>query len=391
MLSFRIATPADLPAGSALWAYAFEQPGDPFFDWYFGKNFRPESVLLGETEGHIATALHLHPHTLMIRGKKTAADYIVGVATHPAARRRGAAKALLSEAFHISKNNGRPVQILMPSAAPLYRKLGFGFYVFQWEREALPRDISPISETPARAMTLTSKEQWPILAGIYDAFTAPLHGYTGRDAKDWARLIESTLAGGHIAVVFKGNTPSGYLFYNIENQILAATEMVYTDESSHRALYGYMAAHDGQVETCRWYEPFCDKSFYEYANGALHTYIQNRTFPFMMARITDPAAAFTGIETPDIRANISFHLTDPDIPENTGNYLLTAENGRMTCTRSDAADISITPAGAAQLLTGALSARDLVKFGNIKNASEGNISLLDALFPPKDNWINEWY
>ena len=90
-MEIRRAEAADMAAVKALWAYCFEREGDPFFEWYFGRVCRPEDVLLGAENGQAAASLHLRPYTLSVRGKTFAADYIVGVSTHPAARGRGRA------------------------------------------------------------------------------------------------------------------------------------------------------------------------------------------------------------------------------------------------------------------------------------------------------------
>ena len=129
---------ADEAASRALWGYCFEQPGDPFFEWYFSRVYRPEETLVGQEGGRTACALHLRPYVLSLRGRAQQADYIVGVATHPAARGRGLARELLAEAFRASRDAGKAVDILMPSDASFYRPMGFAFYAHQWEREAEP-------------------------------------------------------------------------------------------------------------------------------------------------------------------------------------------------------------------------------------------------------------
>lgn len=35
---------ADEAASRALWGYCFERPGDPFFEWYFSRVYRPEET-----------------------------------------------------------------------------------------------------------------------------------------------------------------------------------------------------------------------------------------------------------------------------------------------------------------------------------------------------------
>ena len=388
MLHFRLASPSDAREISSLWAMAFERPGDPFFDWYFGACFRPESVLLGEDGDGIATALHLHPHTLFIRGKETAADYIVGVTTHPEKRRRGHARALLGESFRLSRRGGRPVSILMPSAADFYRPLGFAFYAFQWEREADSEMLLKLAEAPERTVSVSS-EDWKLLAEIYEIFTAGRNGYALRGADDWARLIESTAACGSVILVYAKGRPAGYIFGSADDNLFTASEIAYTCEAGRRAVYAAMA---GRAARCRWYEPADDKSFYDWPDGAEHTYIRNRTFPFMMARVTDPAAAFTGLRA-ETDAALTFAYKDETLPEDDGTYRLTTQSGRLLCEKeeiSETPDFSLTPPIATQLLFGPLTPEELHHLEKL-NTNQETISKLSTIFPKRNNWISEWF
>ena len=395
MTEFRFATADDADALRALWSYSFEKPGDPFFDWYFGARFRPETVLLGTVDDAVSCALHLRPVTLSVRQKKFPVRYIVGVTTHPAARGHGHARELLRAALRRSRDDGCALDILMPSSAPLYRHIGFGFYAHLWEREAAPQDLASLAEPPHRAMTPADSSVWSILAAIYDAFTKNKNGFPLRSESAWRSLLEEILLESRIAVVYDKDGPAGYLFYQIEGNRLIVSEFVCASESGRRMLYGYLTAHAGQVETCRWYEPLGDKSFLYFANGAEHTFIQNRTFPFMMARLADPASAFTGLPAPkDLCGHISFTLTDPFLPEISGNYSLSADAGAMHVAKQEtkaAADFTIDAEGAAQLLFGTLTPQELARYEKITSATEETLRFLAALFPKEDNWIHDWY
>jgi hypothetical protein len=47
-MKIRKASASDTEDVKALWAYCFEKPTDPFFQWYFKDLYTPETVLLGE-------------------------------------------------------------------------------------------------------------------------------------------------------------------------------------------------------------------------------------------------------------------------------------------------------------------------------------------------------
>ena len=419
-MQFRRATEADRKSIEALWAYCFEKPDEPFFQWYFSRVCQMDDVVVAEEDQHIAADLHLRPYTLNLRGNSMPVDYMVGVATHPAARGRGIASKLLKNAFRISRSRGKSAVILMPSDASFYMPLGCSFYVQQWERSAAPEWLARIGEKPEKAMTVSSPDEWHILASVYEKFTERRNGFTQRDEKTWRTFIEGQLNEGYIAVTGDETGPTGYLCYGIDGRRLIANEMAYASDRGRRGLYAFMAGHRGSIDRCTWYEPLDDCSFYYWPNGAEHTYIENRTFPFMMARITDPVGVIDGLPCEkQIHGEYSFQLVDPVLSENNGIYMVRAEDGEIHALQDDIfyklrlhiEDTSGIDLGnhipepsfcmnvntLAELVFGTSDFNELLKRNQITwltkdEAVKEKISrFMMGILPEKDNWIAEWY
>lgn len=419
-MQFRRATEADRKSIEALWAYCFEKPDEPFFQWYFSRVCQMDDVVVAEENQHIAADLHLRPYTLNLRGNSMPVDYMVGVATHPAARGRGIASKLLKNSFRISRSRGKSAVILMPSDASFYMPLGCSFYVQQWERSAAPEWLARIGEKPEKAMTVSSPDEWHILASVYEKFTERRNGFTQRDEKTWRTFIEGQLNEGYIAVTGDETGPTGYLCYGIDGRRLIANEMAYVSDRGRRGLYAFMAGHRGSIDRCTWYEPLDDCSFYYWPNGAEHTYIENRTFPFMMARITDPVGVIDGLPCEkQIHGEYSFQLVDPVLSENNGIYMVRAEEGEFHALQDDIfyklrlhiEDTSGIDLGnhipepsfcmnvntLAELVFGTSDFNELLKRNQITwltkdEAVKEKISrFMMGILPGKDNWIAEWY
>lgn len=419
-MQFRRATEADRKSIEALWAYCFEKPDEPFFQWYFSRVCQMDDVVVAEENQHIAADLHLRPYTLNLRGNSMPVDYMVGVATHPAARGRGIASKLLKNAFRISRSRGKSAVILMPSDASFYMPLGCSFYVQQWERSAAPEWLARIGEKPEKAMTVSSPDEWHILASVYEKFTEKRNGFTQRGEKTWRTFIEGQLNEGYIAVTGDETGPTGYLCYGIDGRRLIANEMAYVSDRGRRGLYAFMAGHRGSIDRCTWYEPLDDCSFYYWPNGAEHTYIENRTFPFMMARITDPVGVIDGLPCEkQIHGEYSFQLVDPVLSENNGIYMVRAEDGEIHALQDDIfyklrlhiEDTSGIDLGnhipepsfcmnvntLAELVFGTSDFNELLKRNQITwltkdEAVKEKISrFMMGILPEKDNWIAEWY
>ena len=379
-----------------------------------------DDVVVAEENQHIAADLHLRPYTLNLRGNSMPVDYMVGVATHPAARGRGIASKLLKNSFRISRSRGKSAVILMPSDASFYMPLGCSFYVQQWERSAAPEWLARIGEKPEKAMTVSSPDEWHILASVYEKFTERRNGFTQRDEKTWRTFIEGQLNEGYIAVTGDETGPTGYLCYGIDGRRLIANEMAYVSDRGRRGLYAFMAGHRGSIDRCTWYEPLDDCSFYYWPNGAERTYIENRTFPFMMARITDPVGVIDGLPCEkQIHGEYSFQLVDPVLSENNGIYMVRAEEGEIHALQDDIfyklrlhiEDTSGIDLGnhipepsfcmnvntLAELVFGTSDFNELLKRNQITwltkdEAVKEKISrFMMGILPEKDNWIAEWY
>lgn len=224
----------------------------------------------------------------------------------------------------------------MPSAASFYLPLGFGFYCHQWARSAAPEKLSLLGKRAARVKAISSADEWQELSSVYDAYTGNRNGYALRDEASWRRHIEAALLEGYGALVYDGAGPCGYLFYTISDRKLVASEMAFSSETGRRGLYAFLAAHQGSVRECLWYEPLDDTSYRTWPDGAEHCYIENRTLPFMLGRIVDPVAAFDGLSCDSrLRAALAFRLTDAFLPENSGIYVLCAEGGCIHARKED--------------------------------------------------------
>ena len=120
LMEFRIATAQDTPHVENLWAYCFEPKEDPFFQYYFTNCYEPENTMVGLEQGQLLSTVHLRQYNINVRGAVLPTSYMVGVATHPAARRGGVGGALLKTSLEELRNRGQVLTILMPSKAAFY-------------------------------------------------------------------------------------------------------------------------------------------------------------------------------------------------------------------------------------------------------------------------------
>ena len=182
-MEFRMAQPADTEQVSSLWAYCFEPKEDPFFQYYFENCYEPENTMVGLEQGQLLSTVHLRQYDLAVRGHVLPTSYMVGVATHPAARRGGVGGQLLLASLRELRQRQQGITILMPSKAAFYQQYGWELYCHQWVQTMPLNDLRPLTDRTMHFGLINSVEQWSWLAPVYEEYTQGLSGFAVRGEK----------------------------------------------------------------------------------------------------------------------------------------------------------------------------------------------------------------
>ena len=393
-MEYKMVTPANLPQVMALWDYCFEKAGTPFFEWYFREYCLKNNLVLGgfaEKTGQLANMLHLNPYNVLLRGRKEAMPYIVGVATAPGARGRHLTLPLLEMAFKVLRGERFAFALLMPINAGIYLPYDFAYCYYKHEYR-LPLTAlevpQPLEDT---RVELVPDLDAGYFAPVYAAFAARHHGMVVRNEFQWHKLLTvHKLEKVQAAVAFTGDQLTGYMFYTIEDKTFKIQELLTVNLDAKRALLWYAKGHLSQAENLEWGAPVDDLTYLDFKQqdytGALA--------PFMMARCIDAATALQALTVPEQMPDgeVTLLLSDKLIALN--NYLLklTISGGQLTMALTDAAeDVTMGMGAFTQLYFGAFSATELAAAGRIKVTAPEKLAFLDALFPKQRNYINEYY
>ena len=397
-MEFRIATAQDTPHVENLWAYCFEPKEDPFFQYYFTNCYEPENTMVGLEQDQLLSTVHLRQYNLNVRGAVLPTSYMVGVATHPAARRGGVGGALLTAALEELRKRGQAMTILMPSKAAFYQQYGWELYAHQWVNTMSLEDLRPMTDKTLSFGLLNSVDQWTLLDPVYKTYTARLSGYAERGEKEWKRLLGSFFAEGvNVAVVRNDDhVIEGYAVYRLGQPEIPITELVYTTRRAQRALLNYFYNHRSQGTSIRWNEGLHDTYYRFYPDGRTG----HATMPYMMSRIVDVKAAFEAIpvnqEALMMPITMTFAVKDGLCSWNEGRYevqygsALTPTVKKISDTIEGETDITIEVGALSQLLMGTITARDLAFEGKL-SVSEEWLDYFDILYPEQKTYINEWW
>ena len=397
-MEFRIATAQDTPHVENLWAYCFEPKEDPFFQYYFTNCYEPEHTMVGLEQDQLLSTVHLRQYNLNVRGAVLPTSYMVGVATHPAARRGGVGGALLTATLEELRKRGQAMTILMPSKAAFYQQYGWELYAHQWVNTMSLEDLRPMTDKSLSFGLLNSVDQWTLLDPVYKAYIARLSGYAERGEKEWKRLLGSFFAEGvNIAVVRNDESIiEGYAVYRLGQPEIPVSELVYTTRRAQRALLNYFYNHRSQGTSIRWNEGLHDTYYRFYPDGKSG----HATMPYMMSRIVDVKAALEAIpvnpEALMMPITLTFGVKDSLCAWNEGRYevqyggALTPTVKKVSDTLEGEVDLTVEVGALSQLLMGTLTARDLAFEGKLSVGEEW-LDYFDILYPEQKTYINEWW
>ena len=196
------------------------------------------------------------------------------------------------------------------------------------------------------------------------------------------------MAEGNICVVFDGEDPVAYAFYQLGESTIQCGEFVYSDYKGKRGLLEYFYNHRSQGEQLQWNEGIKDQSYRFYPDGKKG----HETIPFMTGRIVDVKGALEKLSyDKKIQGHAVFFVEDPLADWNTGTFSLTVKEGKAVVESvKEGATIRMTIGALALLVFGTLDAKALA-FYNKLTAREEDIDFLDRLFPKTETYINEWY
>lgn len=366
---------ADLIQARQLWEACFhDHPA--FLDWYFQTRFQPEDGL-GIFQGQrLLCDLHLAPRQIKIRNKIYPSAYLIALATDPAFRRLGLAKNLLTYALRHLAAHRRFFTFLLPFDTMFYTRLGWGIYADHrlyllpkgtFSAHSLSKALHGHDQSDLDFYKNDADQK--LLEGIYHRAMESRDGALVRTEQDWTGLLlDLHLEHGRtwLAATNPKADPQGYAMVLPPSPATHGRPLL-------REL-AYLKPHQTM------------------GLAQLAPYIPPGTCAQFLGRITNVRSALEALPYPLLTAELVMEIIDPLLPENSGLYLLNLTKGRMHVSRTMGLKPAVhcTISALAALATGSCSPQELVNTGEI--ALDGDLlPILDALFPPTTNFINEYF
>lgn len=388
-MEIRIATEADLEEVKWLWAYCFENY-EPFFSWYFREYYQSKNTMVVYEKGKMLSNLQLIPYEIKIRDKTLPTSYIVGVASFPQARRGGIVGELLGRAMEEMRSRGQGICLLMPFKAAFYYPYQFQFCYHHYKYDLPLEDLKSVSRGYGEFIPLKGMEDQGALNKVYQEFVREKHGYVVRTATNWRLMLEEhTGEKGYTYLLQNEGNPEGYILYYLKDNKFVVREMAYSNFQAQQSLFQFIYNHRSQVARLEWNGPVDDTTHFFLPDPKEGVTI----YPFLMARIVDVEKILTEIQfPPNFQGEIIIKFQDKLAHWNNQTFALKVVNGQGEVHPVPKEEQVTVDIGAfTQILLGRLSARQVYKEGRLRVNNMKYLEMLEEIFPPCINYINEYY
>lgn len=331
-----------------------------------------------------------------VRGEWLNAGLLAAVATPPEYRRRGHARTLLDGTLREYRSRDIPISLLWPFDHGFYARYGWG-RTNEYATVELPVGTLPSGSDRDRGRILRiDSDEGRRLESAYHAHADGYDLSLDRTSDWWTRQVLTS--GGKDCYTYayeRDGELHGYVVYRIEStgdalddRILRARELAWTDRAAYRRLLAFLHDHDAQVNRVELRLPLNAPMFDLVGDPAA---VEYRVVPGPMARIVDVVKALTGTPVPGEGGRLTLRVEDPLAEWNDRTFTLDATRERIACKPTDASPAATVRIGTlSRLYVGSMSADDAIGCGDL-DAEDDATAILDGVFPERSVFLREFF
>lgn len=344
----------------------------------------------------VTTAVH-HSFTVAIRDRWEEVAGLGAVATRPEHRRQGLVRRLLRKSLAEYRDRGQAFALLWPFKHAFYRRFGWGRLGTFGRYELAPAALAPVDDHPLAggAFVPLDVDDIPALKALDDR-VADRFDLTMRRTADWYRhrFFEGWDRDPYVYGWRRDGALRGYLRYDVAEDDgdahLRVWELGAPADDATINLLRFLYRHDDQVDRLRVHAP-TDERLFDLVEDPAAVDLEVRPGP--MGRLVDVAAGLGGLPTPaGGGASVPISVTDPLVDWNDGGFTLRADAGAIAVEAAadvdPAATVSIDTLS--RLALGSTTAEQAATAGGLA-AAPADVARLDALFPPREGFLREFF
>lgn len=335
----------------------------------------------------VATAAGL-PLTQNVRGAIIPVGGVLGVTTHPAARRHGYSRRVLAHLLAAFRDAGRPLSCLYPFRESFYEKLGYAGFP-----RVVAARLSTAALAPLAGRRLEGRVDLKSFADGHADYLDYLHraqlhrhglALFEQEQTELPRRNRSWLAFARLDGRVAGLMQYQLKGDKITEYTLRAVRFVCDSSPARYLLLQWIAHHAGQARQAElWLPPGEEPSTWlpDLDEAREHSFFN------AMGRVVD-VAGLAGL--PVGPASFAAHVTDPLCPWNEGPWQFEALDGRLAVRRSASAPCRLGIQGLSALVYGTNDPGDFAwrGWGDPQPPVQ---AAMRALFPRQQPYLCEYF
>lgn len=357
-------------------------PGDP-----------PTSLPVGRevwgafVGGELVARVAAHEYESWFHGRRVPTCGIAGVTVAAEHRGAGLLAPVFDAALGAAAERGEALSTLFPTANGIYRSLGYELVGSLDTVRLSTAEAAAVRAPTATTTRRATAADVPTVKALYDTWAAAQNGPLTRTGPRFATSDED-LVGAFTAITLavEGDRVVGYAMwdrgegYDPSTSVLEVHDLVAVTSDGYRALWRVLGSHTSVAGRLT-----LDTSGDDPARLVLPTATWEvvSRHPYML-RVSDPAAALTGIASPGITAEVPFAVAGE-------TFLLTLGDEPSTCEPTTTGDgPTFTPQGLAMAYAGTQSCANLRMSGHLSGPATYD-AVLDALLGARQPHIRDYF
>lgn len=345
-----------------------------------------------DEQGNLLSAMMQIPYEVRFEGQTAKLVGIGGVVTDPAARSRGAIRAIFEKDLPRLYQEGHVLSALYPFSFRFYGKFGYTWAKFgrnySIPRSALRSDLCRAEEI----LRVLPEADDQGMAAVYEACIADKNLAILRTEAMWKELRSGLpwTKLKHAYVLRIGGRPVAYWVGQIEKENgeanLRLLDLAWTCQGGLEAAFAMLRGMN-EIETIRLqarsgFEPalLCDEPWDVIAREECQG----------MVRVMNVERVLAMLPAPVLPGTLTIEVTDGQIPANCGRFTVTCDGYGLTVVRDEkaTADIRCNIQGLTALVMGRHSFRDAVAVGVVAFDSHQKERFAQMLFSMRALHLN---
>ena len=316
---------------------------------------------------------------------------VTAVGVLPTHRRRGILTELIRGLHGQAVERGEPIATLLASEGQIYGRFGYGLAVLDLTLDVALDRVRWAPDTQPRGSTrlMTHEEARPHLRSVYERSAASRPGAVLPTDRQYAWLFSGITKPDEkeFVVVHEddGGVPDAYATYRIKHRWpsglpsnkLTVQQLVACTPEGSTAIWRYLFDVDLVSRIRAWGRPLDDALVWQMAEPrALRATVGD----YLYVCPLDVAAALSA-RGYAADGRLVLDVRDGFREANTGTYELLVQDGKASCSRTDAdPDISCAIQVVGSTYLGGVSWGTLARAGRLQERTDGAVERADAMF-----------